>query len=348
MRASVTKMKAAVAEHGELAIMDVPDPTPGPGQVLVAPLACGICGSDLHFVQSQAAMPDAIPPMVLGHEFVAEVLDHGPGATATFAPGTIVTSVPYLDCAGGPELIGFSTTATGALAERTLLQTDRLVAVPPHVPALHAALTEPLAVGIHAVNAAQMADGDVALVIGCGPVGLAVIASLKAAGHGPVVACDFSPARRMLAEVVGADVVLDPAQSSPYASWADLAGPTMPASPLLTPPRRPNSVIFECVGAPGVLPAVMDGATAHTRIIVVGVCQQPEQIMPMLGTTKELTLRFVFAYRPDEFVAALGAIASAAVDVGALVTATMRLDDTAAAFTALSSPDEHCKILVTP
>ena len=348
MRASVAEMRAAVAERGELTIKDVPDPTPGPGQVLVAPLACGICGSDLHFVQSQAAMPDAIPPMVLGHEFVAEVLDYGPGTSGAFSPGTIVTSVPYLDCAGGPELIGFSTTATGALAERTLLQTDRVVAVPPDVPAPHAALTEPLAVGIHAVNAAQMTGDDVALVIGCGPVGLAVITALKAAGHGPVVACDFSPARRRLAEAVGADVVLDAAQSSPYTAWADLAGPALPPSPLLTPSRRPNSVIFECVGAPGVLPAVMDGATAHTRIIVVGVCQQPEQIVPMVGTTKELALRFVFAYRPDEFAAALDAISRAAVDVGALVTATMRLDDTAAAFTALGSPDEHCKILVTP
>ncbi|NED68542.1 zinc-binding dehydrogenase, partial [Streptomyces sp. SID10244] len=85
---------------------------------------------------------------------------------------------------------------------------------------------------------------DVALVIGCGPVGLAVIATLKAAGHGPVVAADFSPSRRNVAERIGADVVVDPGQQSPYRRWAELAGRELPSSPLLESDRRAHTVVF--------------------------------------------------------------------------------------------------------
>ena len=341
-------MRAVVARRGAVAVEDVDDPVPAAGQVLVAPLACGICGSDLHLVESQAAAPDMVPAMVLGHEFVAQVLDYGPGTSRSLVPGTIVTSVPFLDTPGGPQLIGLSPAVTGGLAQRMVLQETRLLAVPESVPAAHAAVTEPLAVGAHAVAAAGMESGDVALVLGCGPVGLAVIAALKAGGHGPVVAADFSAARRALAETIGADVVVDPGEHSPYTRWADLAGPPLPISPLIEGPLRPNTVVFECVGRPGVLATVMESAVPHSRIIVVGVCMQPDTIVPAVGTTKELTLRFVFAYRPDEFERSLRWIADGTVDAGALITATLPISAAAEAFSALSQPGEHCKILLTP
>lgn len=341
-------MRAAVARGGAVAVEDVDEPRPGTGQVLVAPRACGICGSDLHLVDAQAAMPELVPPVVLGHEYVAEVLDYGPGTGRGLPPGSLVTSVPYLDGQAGPQLIGLEPAAPGALGELMILQESRLLPIPDGVPVEHAAFTEPLAVGVHAVAAAGLQAADISLVVGCGPVGLSVLAALKAAGHGPVVAADFSPARRALAELAGADLVVDPKQASPYTAWTDLAGSALPSSPLLEPSARPNTVVFECVGVPGVLPAVMDSVPPHTRIVVVGVCTQPDTIYPAVGITKELAVRFVFAYRPEEFVTALDWITDGTVDVGPLITAVRGIDDVADAFAELRRPEEHCKILLTP
>ncbi len=341
-------MRAAVASAGSVHVEDVADPVPGPGQVLVAPLACGICGSDLHLLDTQAATPDFVPPMVLGHEFVGEIVDFGPDTDRTLRRGAIVTSVPYIDRPGGTELVGLSTVATGALAERVVLQEHRLLLVPDGVPPEHAALTEPLAVGVHAVAAADLMPGDVALVIGCGPVGLSVLAALKAAGRGPIVAADFSAGRRSLAEKLGADIVIDPAEHSPYTAWSDLAGPGLPPSPLITGTQRPNTVVFECVGMPGILNTVTESVLPHTRIFVVGVCLQPDTILPAVAITKELSLRFIFAYRPEEFARALQRIADGSVDPLAFITATLPLDQAPTAFTELRKPDHHCKILITP
>ena len=95
--------------------------------------------------------------------------------------------------------------------------------MPNGLAAEHAALTEPLAVGVHAVAKANIRGGEVPLVIGCGPVGLAVIAALKIKGLHPIVAADYSPARRALAAKLGADIVVDPARTQPYATWAEHA-----------------------------------------------------------------------------------------------------------------------------
>ncbi|NDZ97431.1 zinc-binding dehydrogenase [Streptomyces sp. SID6673] len=341
-------MRAVVARDGVVGVEVVDDPLPGPGQVLVEPLACGICGSDMHLVSTQAEMPDLVPPIILGHEFVGRILDNGPGGRGRFPVGSVVTSVPYLDTADGPQLIGLSPLASGGLAEQMVLEDRRLLPVSEAMIADHAALAEPLAVGAHAVAEAQMDTDDVALVIGCGPVGLAVIATLKAAGHGPVVAADFSPSRRNVAERIGADVVVDPGQQSPYRRWAELAGRELPSSPLLESDRRAHTVVFECVGLPGILAEVMNSVHAHTRIVVVGVCTEPDTVTPMIANVKELSLRFVFAYRPEEFARALEWIADGTIDVAPFITGVRTLEDAAKSFTDLRARERHCKILLKP
>jgi 2-desacetyl-2-hydroxyethyl bacteriochlorophyllide A dehydrogenase len=342
-------MRGVVARDGRVSVEDVPEPSPAAGQVLVAPVACGICGSDLHALEIQAADPAALPPVVLGHEFCAEILDYGPGTNRRIATGTLVCSVPFIDGPGGPELLGFAPNFPGGLAERMLLQESRMVPVPADLDAHRAALTEPLAVGLHAVGAAGLGADDVALVLGCGPVGLAVIAGLRSAGHGPIVAADFSATRRRLAELTGADVVLDPAQSSPYEAWLDLAGAPGPPSPLLTTSSfQANTVAFDCVGAPGLLQQLIESVPQHSRLVVVGVCALPDTITPVAAIEKELSVRFVFAYRPDEFAAALGLIAAGTVDVKSWITDARGLDGVREAFDELSAPDKHGKILVNP
>lgn len=189
-------MRAAVAHSGGISVEEVDEPSPGPAQVLLASRAGGICGSDLHMLDGLAAMGTAAPAMVLGHEFCAEVLDYGPGGARRYPVGTLVCAVPYATGPDGPELVGYSARFPGAFGERMVIDAERLVRVPDGIAVDHAALTEPLAVGLHAVNTARLQPGDPSMVLGCGPIGLAVLCALKAKGHGPVIAVDFSPARR--------------------------------------------------------------------------------------------------------------------------------------------------------
>src|ERR1700750_473894 len=145
--------------------------------------------------------------VVFGHEFCCEVLDYGPGTQRKFKAGTRVCSLPALLTPDGPQGIGYSNDNVGGYAERMLLSEPLLLEVPNGLSAEHAALTEPLAVGVHAVAKANIRGDEVPLVIGCGPVGLAVIAALRIKGVHPIIAADYSPTRRVLAEKMGACVV---------------------------------------------------------------------------------------------------------------------------------------------
>jgi threonine dehydrogenase-like Zn-dependent dehydrogenase len=234
-----------------------------------------------------------------------------------------------------------------------LLSEALLLEVPNGLAAEHAALTEPLAVGVHAVAKANVRGDEVPLVIGCGPVGLAVIAALKLKGLHPIVAADYSPARRALAQQLGADVVVDPAHTQPYASWAEHAAmsPEQKAArpPLQAwlPALRP-ALIFECVGIPGLLQQVFEGAPRDARIVVVGVCMETDRSEPMLGIMKELNVQYVLGYTPDEFAWSLRLIAEGEVDAASLVTAKVGIDGVAGAFADLANPEQHTKIIVEP
>ncbi|QPF86697.1 zinc-binding dehydrogenase [Bradyrhizobium genosp. L] len=358
-------MRAAIFRNGEIVVDTMPEPQPGAGQVLVKSLACGICGSDLHarkhahrMVELSKFLPGRKPmdlsrDVVFGHEFCCEILDYGPDTARKFKPGTRVCSLPALLTPQGPQGIGYSNDNPGAYAEQMLLSEPLLLEVPNGLASEHAALTEPLAVGVHAVAMANIRGGEVPLVIGCGPVGLAVIAALKIKGIGPIVAADYSPARRRLAEMMGADVVVDPAKTQPYASWAEHAQMTdaekaaRPPLQALLPPLKP-ALIFECVGVPGVLQQVFEGAPRSARIVVVGVCMETDKSEPMLGIVKELNVQYVLGYTPEEFAYSLRLIAEGQVDAASLVTGRVGIDGVAQAFADLANPEAHTKILVEP
>lgn len=337
-------MRAAVLRDGQIVCRDdVPEPVPGPGQVLVSVRACGICGSDLHFAKHGPEVlalneqmsgvfsgmdVDLNRDVFMGHEFCAEVLETGPG-TDTVAPGTLVTSMPALLSTKGIEPIMYSNSTLGGYAERMLLSAPLLLPVPAGMDPKHAALTEPMAVGLHAVNKSRIKPGETALVVGCGPVGIAVIAALRLRGVEAIVASDFSPKRRELANAMGAHVTVDPAAGSPF----DTVKP---------------AVVFEAVGVPGILDDVMRRTPHGTRIVVVGVCMQPDTIHPFFAVTKELNLQFVIIYSPDEFAESLRAIAEGQIDVRPVITGEVGLDGVGAAFDDLADPERHCKILITP
>src|ERR1700758_4190693 len=357
-------MRAAIFRNGEIVVDTLPGPKPGPGQVLVKTLACGICGSDLHARKHAHRMVDMAKlvgrkPMdlsrdvVFGHEFCCEIVDHGPATERRFKPGARVCSIPALLTPEGPQGIGYSNDNLGAYAEQMLLSEALLLVVPNGLSPQHAALTEPLAVGVHAVAKANVSGNEVPLVIGCGPVGLAVIAALKIRGLHPIVAADYSPARRAMAEKLGADVVVDPARTQAFTSWAEHAAMSeaekaaRPPLRAMLPALKP-ALIFECVGVPGIIQQLFEGAPRDARIVVVGVCMETDRSEPMLGIMKELNVQYVLGYTPDEFAASLRLIAEGQVDAAAMVTAEVGIDGVAKAFADLANPEAHTKIIVQP
>jgi threonine dehydrogenase-like Zn-dependent dehydrogenase len=335
---------------------------PSSGHVVVRSLAAGICGSDLHALgdfahftslMGSVGVPalNAATDCVFGHEFCAEIVEHGPDTARTLPVGTRVCSVPIIVGPSGLEQIGYSNLYPGALAEHMVLQELLLLPVPDSVPTEIAALTEPLAVGEHAVGLAGLTEGQPCLVVGCGPVGLAVIAALKGRGHGPVLAADFSPTRRRLAEAFGADEVLDPAEASPHERWTDFGIARTVAERIgaaMAGAAAPDPVVFEAVGVPGMLQSLIADAPPRSRIVVVGVCMHTDAIEPFMAVTKEMELRFSFGYTPAEFAATLKRLGSGVAGADQLVTSTVDLAGASNAFETLRNPGQQGKILVTP
>jgi threonine dehydrogenase-like Zn-dependent dehydrogenase len=358
-------MQAAVFRKGSIIVDTLPDPVPEQGQVLVRTRACGICGSDLHaakhthqFVNlakragNRWAM-DADRDVVFGHEFCCEVIDYGPRTPARLAPGTLVCSMPMTLSGETVQGIGYSNDIAGGFAQYMPLADRLVLPVPNGLSAANAALTEPIAVGWHAVQHARLTPEDIPLVVGCGPVGLAVIAGLAIKDVHPIIAADFSPARRALALRMGADIVIDPAEVSPYETWRQTATPPGYDGSRyaqlfgLGPSLRP-AVIFECVGVPGVIEQIIEGAPASARIIVVGVCMETDRIEPFFGIVKQLNIQFVLAYTAAEFAESLDHIANGKVDVTPLVTGTVGLAGVSSAFADLANPEQHAKVIVDP
>lgn len=378
-------MRAVSCEHGNLSVVDLPTPQPARGQLLLEVRRCGICGSDLHAkdhadeltgVMDEMGYPDFMrrdTPVVLGHEFCGEVLERGRGAAKEFKVGTPVVSFPLLRAAGGVHLTGLSPLAPGGYAERVLAEAAMSFVVPNGLDVDTAALTEPMAVALHAVRRSDIRRRDTAIVIGCGPVGLAVICHLKSLGVQTIVASDFSTTRREMASRCGAHVVVDPAVESPYAA-TEQSGAITRAPELYelgvgsmeklrrlpgwshlyrmadafgaAGPKRP--VVFECVGVPGIIDGIVGAVPVQTRVIVVGVCMGTDAIRPAMAIGKEIDMRFVFGYTPLEFRDTLHMLADGKLDASALVTGTVGLKGVARAFEVLGTAEAHAKILIDP
>jgi threonine dehydrogenase-like Zn-dependent dehydrogenase len=379
-------VKAVSCSNAQLELVDLPTPAPARGQLLLEVLRCGICGSDLHARQHCDEVADVMAEtgydgfmrsdqqVVFGHEFCGEVLDHGPRTRKAPRAGTRVVAVPLLRRGKDVHAVGLSVAAPGGYAEQMLVEQSLALPVPNGLSPEAAALTEPMAVAWHAVRRGEVRKRDVAIVIGCGPIGLAVVCMLKARGVRTVIASDFSPGRRALAARCGADIVVDPAQDSPYAAAAghghlqtspEALGLAVGTVDKLYKARLPwwhvwraaeavgaatpkHPVIFECVGVPGVIDGIIAGAPLFSRVVVVGVCMGADAIRPAMAINKETDLRFVFGYTPMEFRDTLHMIAEGEVDVSPLITGTVGLGGVANAFDALGDPARHAKILIDP
>jgi (R,R)-butanediol dehydrogenase/meso-butanediol dehydrogenase/diacetyl reductase len=333
-------MRAVVSRTpGELVVEDVPEPQAGPGQAVLRVLACGICGSDLHLHQHKMLPPGSI----MGHEFCGEVVEAAGGLRA----GERVCAIPNLSCGTCDRcrsgLGAYCATQmpiglglpNGAFAEYVAIAAHEAVRVPAGVSTELAALVEPLAVGVHAVNASRMRRGDRCLVVGAGPIGLAIALWARHFGAREVIVSERAAGRRTLAERLGATRVVDPQRE-------DLTGVLEQVAP-----GGPD-IVFEAVGAPGLIEECVGRVRFRGRVIVAGVCVGADAITPLVGVMKEAQLQFVLAYEKDDFQYTLEMLAQERIDPRALITERVGLAGVPAAFEALATPQGQGKVLACP
>jgi (R,R)-butanediol dehydrogenase/meso-butanediol dehydrogenase/diacetyl reductase len=328
-----------------LAIESIADPVPGPHDLILKVKNCGICGSDLHMTEPTSIMPLALGS-VMGHEFSGEVVEVGSAARSLWKSGDRVAGFPYICCGDqtpcanfgfGARVCGKGTSiglgqSPGAYAEFVRVGAAGAFRLPDSVSFREGALVEPLAVGLHAVDMARMERGATVLVIGAGPVGIAVMLWAKFLGARHVIVSERAEVRSRMAAKFGATAAIDP--NHPLTEQVEkIAG------------KGPD-IIFECVGAPGMIGAAMMEAPRGARIVVAGVCQQPDTIMPLIGIMKEVNLQFVLGYRPADFDYVIAMIASDRVDVAHMITDIIALDALPSAFEALRKPAHQCKVML--
>jgi len=338
-------MRAAVFKEMSkpLVIETVAAPVPGPHDVILKVRNCGICGSDLHMTEPTSAMPLPLGS-IMGHEFAGEVIEVGRAVTR-LKTGDRVAGFPVICCGDHDPCINLNLrgnctkmlsvglgASPGAYAEFVRIGAQSGHRLPDSVSFREGAMVEPLAVGLHAVDMAKMPRGATVLVIGAGPVGLSVMLWAHFLGARHVIVSERAEVRRKMAAKFGATDAVDPSQPI-VAQVEKIAG------------QAPD-VIFECVGVPGLIGQTMMEAPRGCRIVVAGVCQQPDTILPLMGIVKELELQFVLGYRPADFDYVIGMIASDRVDVAHMVTDVVDLDGLPSAFEALRKPSHQCKVML--
>ena len=338
-------MKAAVFKGAgaPFAIETVDDPSPGPGEMILKVKHCGICGTDLHFTEGDTAVAAG---SVIGHEFCGEVVEIGAGVAEHWKVGDRAVSIPFIGCgtcaqclAGKPVWCRqmrdhASGRVRGGFAEFTQIGAMGSVKLPAGVSWDEAALIEPLAVGLHGVRRAKLDAGANVLIVGAGPVGLAVVLWAKALGARRIMVTARSNRGADMALALGATDFIA-ADKDVRREFRKLAG-------------GPPDAVFECVGAPGVLEQCIALAPLRGQVVVIGGCMRPDVITPATAMNKELTLTFALAYDLYDFEVAVDRLARGEIDPTAMITDRVDFNDFPAAFEALRRRTHQCKVLLSP
>jgi len=330
-------LQVRVHGPGDVRVDDVPPPDPGPRDAVVKIAACGICGSDLTYIKQGGVAGPAPEPTCLGHE-MAGVVSWVGDQVATVKVGDRVVVEPGTEefgriGAGGPQ--------GGLTPELLVREADLglLHPVPDGLPLNVAAFAEPLAVGMHAVEQADVREGDGVAVFGCGPIGLAAIASLVDQGHKRVVAVDLSGTRRDLALGLGAQAALDPTTDRVWDALADLHG----TSPFMFGPTPATAAFIEASGSAKVLTDILNRGRVGGRLSVVALHFAPIETSYLMLLMKEFTIRGSMEY-PERFADAIDLLARR--DLSALVTDRFPLEQFDDALALLEGSKECGKVMV--
>lgn len=349
-------MRAAVydAPGRMLRIAEIADPRPGPGQAVIRVEACGVCGSDLHATSPLGDL--ARRGGVLGHEVTGEIIEvnpgPGPSAGGGWSVGDRVYAIPIGSCGQCPyclldrpedcgEQASFGALGPnepdGAYAELLTVSLSDLLTVPDSVSMEVAALIEPLTTGLLCVRQAELAIGDRVLILGSGPIGAACTIWARFFGARRVVVSEMVEHRRELARTLGATDTIDASRhSDTAANFAEITGGAEP------------DVVIEAVGRPGMLNAAMAAVRPKGRVVTGGVCMEPDSFDHLLAYGKEPIIRTVRHYTKAQNQFVLEMITAGRIDPAPMISHRVSLDGLPAAFEALRTPTDQCKVMVMP
>lgn len=337
----------ALAGPGQMELRDLAEPSPGHGEALVRVAYCGICGSDLHEYASYAPSLRAagVFQAVMGHEFTGTVSAVGTGVYGLMEGDPVVVHPGgacgecYYCQSGIPNLcatqVGTGYRVQGAYAERLVVRADQALRLPDESWLEPAALTEPFGVALRALNRGGLQPGETVFIAGGGPIGLLAVLAAQRKGAARIIVSEPAHSRRELALRLGADDVIDPAQSASL-QVRQLTG------------GLGCDLAVEAVG----IGPTMDDCLAATRrggrIVVAGAFEQPYSVnlLNLLVQEQSIVGTFGYAY---EFQEARDLIVSGAVDVRPLISRTVTLDELPATFEALTADrNRDQKVLVKP
>ncbi|MDF2581396.1 MAG: theronine dehydrogenase [Mycobacterium sp.] len=334
-------MRAAIiTAPDKTEILEVPNPTTGPDDVLVKIRACGICGSDSLYI-SIGGLPPHQGSMPIGHEPAGEVIEVGQNVR-DIAVGDRVVINPM----AVPEDIIGNGGSTGALADYLLIKDAvrgrSIEVIPGHVPFEVAALNEPMAVARHAVNQVAPRSTDQVLVFGAGPIGLGIVISLKSAGVKHVVVADVLPDRLDKALQVGADAVINSRAEDLTARLIELHG----TGDSMWPNRSGTNIYLDAAGVPAVIDTAFGLAQRGAKLGVVAVHKEPVTLDLMNVMSNELTVIGSMGY-PTEIFEVTKDIVDNWEKYRLIISHTFGFDDLDEALRCVSTPGAADKVIIT-
>ena len=334
-------MKAPVFKGAgkPLVIETLPDPTPGPGEIVIKVSRCGICGTDLHMTDGHAQTYPA--GVVIGHEFAGEVVAVGPGVTR-FKTGDVAAALPVVGCGRCANCLAGETMwcdaglngILGGFGQYAIAHAHAAIKLPATLSVEDGALIEPLAVSLHGVTLAELKPGAKVLVQGAGPIGLGCVFWSKHLGAGRVAITSRSRRSEALAMQMGAAAFVQTSEQLTADVNAALGG--VP------------DVVFECVGMPGQLAQAIHLVRPRGTVVLLGNCMVPDTIVPALAMSKQVRIQGSMVYSVAEFETVAEVLNSGRVEPRAMVTDTIGYAELPATFEALRHPTTQCKVLIRP
>lgn len=333
-------MKAAVYPgHGQpVAIEDIPDPTPGSGEVVIKVHRCGICGTDLSMTKGE--MWDYGPNSRLGHEYAGEIVAVGAGVESLKIGGRIAV-LPSgacghcAGCAGGNHVL--CREGGGAMhgfADYALVPQSLAIPLPQTLSMADGALVEPLAVSLYGVRQSGIQPGDKVLVLGGGTVALYAIYWARRLGAGKIVAASRSDRRKDLCLEMGADAFVTFGDNEIGEVIEALGGPP--------------DIVYECVGVEGMLAKSIIHAKLYGTVVSLGFCTHPDPVMPSMASYKCVTLKFLVGYSMREFLYIADQMDKGHTDPKAIITNDIGLMGLPAMMEHLRGSNAETKVHVHP
>jgi L-iditol 2-dehydrogenase len=347
-------MKALLLrEYRHLEVLDLPNPAPAPGELLIQVAACGICGSDVHGYDGSSGR--RIPPIVMGHEAAGVVAATAEGVSA-FQPGDRVTfdstvscgRCPYclhgeINLCDGREVIGVSCgeyRRAGAFAEFITVPERIAYKLPANLSFAEAAMLEPVSVALHAVKLSGIRGGETALVLGAGMIGLLTLQAARAAGCARVFVADIDPTRLQLAASLGAAETIE-------ASNPGLSGPDL-AAEILRRTGSPVDLALEAVGRNETVNAAIHSVRKGGTVTLIGNITPQVTIPLQVVVSRELRLQGTAA-SSGEYPQAIDLISRGIVQVKPLITAVAPLEEGPRWFDRLYAHEPNLmKIVLSP